>query len=223
MFDINNVLGWLGDDIIEREQYLDFLCFRRFRQTLLCHAELPLERPAAPDRMDRFLFSSPARKLEGQIQGLNAITITEPPDDVARVAAAMGEIYPLPVPFDKLLQCIPDRDALRRILFALISSGFAQFHIHDFVAGQGLPPQPRASRLARWENARGNVVTYSNHSALKLDSMVRALLELSDGTRGVDELATGLAELEDAPPVDEIRSQLPHILLHMARTGLLER
>jgi len=223
MFDIKNALDWLGDDILEREQYLDFLCFRRFRQTLLCRQEAPLQRPAGPDRMDRFLFSSPARQSEGQLEGLNAVSITTAPEPVARVAAAMREAYPLPVGFGKLLECVEDREALRGILFALIGSGFAEFHIHDFAARGTVGPRPRSSRLARWESARGNVVTYSNHTALPLDPMIRALLELLDGARDFEGIVSGLARVEGAPPPDEIRAGLPPILVHMAGTGLLER
>jgi hypothetical protein len=47
----------------------------------------------------------------------------------------------------------------------MISSGFAEFHIHDFSAGENVSPRPRVSRLARWETARAGVVTYSSHRA----------------------------------------------------------
>jgi hypothetical protein len=52
--------------------------------------------------------------------------------------------------------------------------------------------------------------------------MVRAIIEQSDGTRDFDDLASGLALVEGAPPLAEIRARLPEVLLHMARTGLLE-
>ena len=221
MFDVKNALTWLGDDVIEREQYLDFLCFRRFRQTLLCRAETPLTRPAGPEQMDRFLFSSPARQSETQIEGLNSVCITEAPPAVARVAAAMGDVYPLPVAFDKLLHAA-DRETLRGILFTLISSGFAEFHVHDFAPGAKASARPRASRLARWESTRTGVVTYSNHTVLKLDLTVRALIELLDGTRDLNQIAHGLARVEGAPAFEEIRERLPQILTHMGNTGLLE-
>jgi SAM-dependent methyltransferase len=222
MFDVKNALTWLGDDVIEREQYLDFLCFRQFRQTLLCHAEAPLERPARPERMDQFLFSSPARQSEGQIEGMNSVCITEAPAAVARVAAAMGQTYPLPVAFDKLAEHVSDRDALRGILFTLIRSGFAEFHVNDPAADRTPGARPRVSRLARWESERTGVVTYSTHTVLKLDPMARALIELLDGTRDLDSIASALTEVVGAPSLDEIRARLPDILTHMAKTGLLE-
>jgi SAM-dependent methyltransferase len=222
MFDVKNALTWLGDDVIEREQYMDFLCFRRFRQTLLCRAEAPLKRPAGPEQMDRFLFSSPARQSEAQIEGLNSVCITEAPPAVTRVAAAMGEVFPLPVAFDRLLEHAADRETLCGILFTLISSGFAEFHVNDLASGKSVGARPRGSRRARWESVRTGVVTYSNHSVLKLDPTVRALIELLDGMRDLDGIAHGLAQVEGAPAFEEIRERLPQILAHMARTGLLE-
>ena len=222
MIDSGNSLDWVGGDVIEREQYFDFMCLRPFRLTLLCADEVKLERPAGPERMDRFLFSSPARQSKGQIEGLNAVTMTEAPDAVARVAAAMGAVYPRPVAFDKLLEVAANREALRGILFTLISSGFAAFHTYGSSPVESASPRLRATRLARWESARTGTVTYCNHTANKMEGIVRALIELLDGTRDFDELASGLARVQGAPPLEEIRARLPQVLAHMAHAGLLE-
>ena len=222
MFDTRVSLDWVGGDLIEREQYFDFLSLRPFRPTLLCGGEVRLERPAGPERMDRFLFSSPARQSEGQIEGLHSVCMTEVPESVARVAAAMGAVYPQTVAFDKLLESVRDREALRGILFTLITTGFAAFHTHGFAPAESVSPRPRANRLARWESARTGVVTYSNHTANKVDGSVRSLIELLDGTRDLEELACELARDEGAPPLDEIRARLPQALTHMANSGLLE-
>jgi len=222
MFDTTTSLDWVGGDIIEREQYFDFLALRRFRQTLLCGSEVRLERPAGPERMDRFLFSSPARQSNGQIEGLHKVCVKDAPEAVARVAAAMGAVYPRPVAFDKLLESAGDREFLRATLFTLISTGFAAFHTDSVAPVENVSPRPRANRLAQWESARNGVVTYCNHSANQVDGMVRALIELSDGTREIDDLVCGLARVEGAPVIEEIRARLPEVLTHMANTGLLE-
>ena len=41
-------------DIVAKEQYLDFLKFRTFRQTLLCRADATLDRSLPPDMAQRF-------------------------------------------------------------------------------------------------------------------------------------------------------------------------
>lgn len=222
MFDLRNTLDWLGDNVLEREQYFDFLCFRRFRQTLLCREETPLSRPAGPERMDRFLFSSPAREVDGQIEGLHSVSMSPPQGAVARVVAALGEAYPRPVAFDDLLPRAGGREALREILFTLIRSGFGDFHLHTPASAGSISERPRASRLARWESAHRGAVTYSTHSALQVDGIFGTLFELLDGTRDFDQIVSGLSCVEGAPPVEEIRARLPRILHHMAQTGLLD-
>jgi hypothetical protein len=138
------------------------------------------------------------------------------------VAKALGKVFPLPVSFDDLRKQVEDRDELRRILFTLISSGFALFHIHPFTPPGKLAPRPRANRLARWESAHTGVVTYSTHTANKLDGLVRALIELLDGTRGFEEVASALSKVEGAPALQDIRVRLSEVVEHMWHSGLLE-
>lgn len=49
--------------LLHKEQYLDFLKLRRFRQTLLCHADVVLERPIQPEGVRACLVSSAARPV----------------------------------------------------------------------------------------------------------------------------------------------------------------
>jgi SAM-dependent methyltransferase len=222
MFDIRNVLDWVGGDPIEREQYFDYFNFRRFRQTILCRREVVLRRPARSEQMDHFLFSSPARQLENQIEGAHNVRIDDPPPVIASIAAALRAAYPLAVPFDHLLVQAPNRNALREILFALVRSGFAEVHVHDFTARNPVGMRPKISRLARWEWERGGPVTYSNHSAVTLDAIVHELMGLMDGTRDLDAIVSALLSKGVTKPEEDLRTRLPRILRHMAAQGLLE-
>lgn len=223
MFDPQGSLASLGGDVLEREQYLDFLYFRRLRQTLLCHAGVSLRRHAQAEQMDRFLFSSPAKAgPDGQVEGLNSVRITAAHEVAGRVAGAMGEIYPLPAAFEDLLPYAGDREILREILFALISSGFAEFHVFDFPCQEDVTAKPRATRLARWQAARGDYITVTGHGAVQLDTVSRALVGLLDGSRDVDRIAAELAHVPGAPELEEIRELLPQRLEWFARMGLLE-
>ncbi|MFP6731132.1 MAG: methyltransferase regulatory domain-containing protein [Alphaproteobacteria bacterium] len=40
------------DDIVRQEQYIDFLTNRRFRRTMLCHADVPISRDVTSDRLE---------------------------------------------------------------------------------------------------------------------------------------------------------------------------
>src|SRR5262245_59779269 len=51
-------LSRLGADVVQREQYLDFLECRRFRQTLLCHDNIPIDRDINLDLLKSLKFVS---------------------------------------------------------------------------------------------------------------------------------------------------------------------
>lgn len=60
------LMAALPEDVVVREQYLDFFRNRMFRQTLLCHAEAPVRRTLEDRALEAFAFSSPARPHEGE-------------------------------------------------------------------------------------------------------------------------------------------------------------
>jgi SAM-dependent methyltransferase len=190
MFDVSGSLGWLRKDVLEREQYRDFLRGRAFRQTLLCRSDVVLEREPGPESMDRFLFSAPARDTEdGQIEGLRRIRIRAVHDSVYRVAHALGDSYPLPLAFEELVPYAGDAAALREILFGLVMGGFADLHVYDFPCEESVTEHPTAGRLVRYQAARSAYVTNACHHTVKLDEAGRQLLCLMDGTRDCNDLA----------------------------------
>jgi SAM-dependent methyltransferase len=54
----------LPDDVLVREQYLDFFKNRMFRQTLLCHADAPVRRELDEGAVELMVVSSQARPVE---------------------------------------------------------------------------------------------------------------------------------------------------------------
>jgi ubiquinone/menaquinone biosynthesis C-methylase UbiE len=58
-----------GNDPIAREQTLDFLRMRMYRETLLCQAEAELRRDTAPESFRRLLFSSQASSASSTAAG----------------------------------------------------------------------------------------------------------------------------------------------------------
>jgi len=223
MFDPVGPLPWLQDNVLEREQYLDFLRARRFRQTLLCREGIPLHHRPTPEHMQPFLFSSPATTVEnGQIQGLHNISITSAHEAVYRVASALGETYPLPLAFDELVPYAGSRDALQDILFGLATGGFANIHVFDFPCEETVTARPKASRLARHQAALSPFVTSACHHTVELDDVGRQLLLLMDGTRDHEQLAQDLAAIPGAPPLEKVRENLPSSLEWLAGMALLE-
>jgi SAM-dependent methyltransferase len=222
MYDPRGALSWL-QDTLEREQYLDFLRLRRFRQTLLCRSEIRLERKPGPAIMERFWFSAPARKIEGgQIEGLHGVRISAVHDDVNRVTGALGETYPLPLSFEELSPYAGDRAALQEILLALVTGGFADFHVYDFPCEDTVTERPRASRLVRYQAARSRYLTSAPHHIVELDEVTCQLVPLLDGTRTLKQLAQDLAKLARGATPAQIQETLPGALGWLAQQGLLE-
>jgi SAM-dependent methyltransferase len=213
MFDHHGALDWLGERPLEREQYLDFLKVRRFRQTLLCREEISLGRDLRPEQMRGFLFSSPARLVDGKLVGANQVRLEAGQEAVERVACALGETYPLPLTFDELAPYAGSAAALEEILFALATGGFAELHVYDFPCEETVTARPVASALARRQARDSHHVTSLCHTVVELDETGRNLLPLLDGTRDHAALAAALPGIPSA--------QLTAALDWLARLALL--
>ena len=223
MFDPQGLLEAVPGDAIEREQYMDFLKARRFRQTLLCHQGLRLERPAVEDRVDRFLFSALCHTLEdGRIEGLRRVRITPVHEATRSVAAALNEVYPLPLTYEELIPYAGSEPNLRSVLTGMVLGGFADFHVYPFPCQETLSPQPSASRLARYQAVDSRCVTNACFRVVELDEVARLLLQLLDGTRSHRRIAEDLARIPGAPPLEQIDQHLPASLEWLARATLLE-
>jgi SAM-dependent methyltransferase len=213
MFDHRGALDWLGERPLEREQYLDFLKVRRFRQTLLCREEIALDRDLRPEQMPGFLFSSPARLADGKLEGANHVRLEAGQEVVERVARALGETYPLPLTFEELLPYAGSPAALQDILYSMVTGGFADLHVYDFPCEETVTVRPVASALARWQARDSHHVTSLCHTVVELDETGRNLLPLLDGTR---DHATLAAALPSTPT-----TQLTAALDWLARLALL--
>jgi hypothetical protein len=206
-------------DIVEREQYVDFVKLRAFRQTLLCRAEIALDRARGVACMDEFLFSENKRARRIRSRKREGIFDDEA---VEAVAQALHDTAPLPAAFDELIPYAGNVEMLRKILFALLLAGCVNLHVHEFPCQETVTDKPRASRLARFQAASGGNVTSACHIPVALDPIARHLVCLLDGTRTVDRIARKLAAKDGAPPLEEVRRYLPNSLDWLARMALLE-
>ena len=208
-----------AEDLIEREQYVDFLKLRPFRQTLLCRAEIALDHATGAARMDEFLFSE--NKRARRIRDHQRAGIFDD-QAVEAVAQALHDTAPLPASFDDLLPYAGNVDLLGKILFALLTAGCVNLHLHDFPCQETVTARPRASRLARYQAAGAGSVTNACHIPVELDPIANHLVRLLDGTRTHAQIARKLAAMEGAPRLEEVRRYLPNSLDWLARMALLE-
>ena len=214
------MLRTLARNLIDKEQYMDFVKCRRFRQTLLCRSEVPLNRRIDSAQMRDFHIRAWRILLEP------AKTPTDHPVAQA-VTAALKEAAPAALSFDALLDAVrkragmSDDDAalLADVILAFYACGLYQLHVDPPQFAQQPGDRPRASAIARRQAESGDHVTTLSHEWVRVeDELSRRLLVLLDGTRDRTAILTELrASGADARPDDLERS-----LERLANLALLE-
>lgn len=219
------------EDVVEREQYLDFFRGRIFRQSLFCREEIALNRNPEPAAMNNFRLASSIRALsenpdlatpkKEKFVGMKSagIEIDHPLTKAALVI--LGEIWGRAIPFTELLQKAKQR---------IESSGFQttnwdeQFYITSAILMQicrGTPlvelhlfqpeapvetsEKPKVNRLAAWQLPQANnVLTLLDLDVKVEDEISRHLLEICDGTRDQAELLAEMREfIEQSEDVED--------------------
>lgn len=219
-----------GDiSFIAQEQYLDFVRCRKFRQTLLCHNEVTLDRSIKPERMKSFYVASSILPISAQsdlkTNGLmeqfriraGGVVSTEFPLAKA-VLTYLGRIWPSSTTVNELLtqaykmiddsdkrieQRIDEVDALCEFLLAGYAAGFVDLQVHPPMYVTKLSDRPMASALSRLQAHRGGYLTSLRHTMIEVkDLLGRSLVTALDGTRD--------------------RASLLQMLISIAQTGALD-
>jgi methyltransferase-like protein/SAM-dependent methyltransferase len=204
-------LARLGGDLLGREQYLDFVTNRAFRQTLLCHRDVALRREVKPEALSAFRIASPARCVStppdlrpGRPEEFRAPGGNTLGTDHALTKAALVHLeqaWPAGLTFDALQAAararlaggglaVQDADAFARdtrdlaeTLLQGYTADVVELHVHEPRAVAEPGERPVASAWARRQAAEGDTVTNRRHEVLPLDELTRYLLTLLDGTR----------------------------------------
>jgi methyltransferase-like protein/2-polyprenyl-3-methyl-5-hydroxy-6-metoxy-1,4-benzoquinol methylase len=216
------VLDKISDDIILREQYLDFMRGRAFRKTLLCHKDVRLDRSGKSVSVRSYYVSSQARPNspapdfspgaeETFRSGSGVELITANP--LARALLwYLIESQPQRIACEKLLTEVesrarqrlgfvpkPDQDFASDLLdfvWQTYSAGLLDLHVYVPPFATKVSERPVASPLARLEARDSDVITTLHHRSLRLgDALQRGLVMLMDGTRDHDALRKDLLQL----------------------------
>ena len=198
----------LGNDRITREQYLDFLKCRRFRQTLLCHHEVALSGPH-PEPVRRFFISSRAKPVsvaarleDGALEEFTAPGNASVKTQNSLPKAALlhlAEIWPRSISFDELRAVArrrldekgiaPNSDEevseLAGSLLEMYAAPVVQLHVHAPRFTLEPSERPILSQVVRWFLAKGaRTVTNLRHRSVRFEDPVAVqLMLLLDGTR----------------------------------------
>jgi hypothetical protein len=195
---VREALGRL--DRLAREQYLDFIHFRHFRESLLCHA----------NALSRFVVQ-PARVL--RLHLLPSLSVRraassnppppEPDSDFGAVKQLLLARWPRSVPVTELDQWRAQNASgaaaarssrpTERLVAELYAAGLVELRSAPVAVAPVPGDRPEAFSAARWINREHEVIPSLYHEALRYqDPVGRKLLALLDGTRNREELTAAL-------------------------------
>jgi SAM-dependent methyltransferase len=211
---VRQTLQQLAKNRLLREQYLDFLKCRRFRQTLLCRREARISIEPQMEKVADFLISSAAICAGGAVdvrRGVKQVfqipnganCQTDLPAGKAALAL-LGSVWPAPMPFGELLQQVTQplaQEGVSGEAAAISRTGLCEFLLRLYAGGvvefrTAMPPiakrvsaRPLVYPVARWQAAHGDCVASLFHMAVKIeDEIGRCLLSWLDGTQDRDAL-----------------------------------
>ena len=211
---VREALAQMQDDLIGRQQYLDFLECRRFRQTLLCRAERVLERQTTPLVAVRSLLYSSTATISGPSQDTAGATstwtckrgprieLTTSSASVQAIVQVLTEAWPQMLDFEALRARLaalpgphPTSEQLAQLLFELGSFRLIDLRSWAIPAAHRLAERPCVNRVVRWQAATGSKVTTLNHVMVAIEGdFVRQLVQLLDGTRTVEQVIDELTQ-----------------------------
>ena len=209
---------------LEREQYIDFIQLRRFRQTLLCRQGLTVDLAVTAERLAGLYFSTRIRPVRSDAdpRAVGALDFhhphqgsfraDEPTAKALAVVLAGGDrlgmsLEQMEAGVARTLQQseVPDQPlhpALVSALLSLYARDLVEIHSARWEFSTTVSAQPRASPYVRWLAERGAPVVNAALGTFFLPTpLLRRLVMLLDGTRSLDDLLEALAA--QTPPAEQ--------------------
>ncbi|HLN01863.1 MAG TPA: methyltransferase regulatory domain-containing protein [Bryobacteraceae bacterium] len=232
---VEKMLAFSQDDELVRQQYLDFVKLRNFRQSLLCHSTVQLQRRVDTSRVKMMLaasvakpasavpdISSPAAE-EFRFPNGGSMSTNHP---LAKAAILhLGGVWPAVVSFSNLLhtaRSLVGRDSasasepleedsawLSDLLLKLYAAHFVELHMYVPACSTKISAKPVASALVRAQLRTGHEVTNLRHASVSVDDESgRILLSLLDGTRDRAHLLAEMSERCEGVTAERLESSL---------------
>ena len=221
---VQQELDELAPKLLEKEQYMDFVRNRCFRQTLICHASQHPDYDIRAERVDGMFVASPLRpKSESpdlasdspeDFSGPDELSVTASNPLVKVAFTTLGEKWPAAMAFKELVErsrarldslsptakavSAPDRLTVGRALltsFANARGSLVRLSLHSPSMATRVSDHPTASPLARLQSRQKRPLTNLRHEVVAVTPFDRHLLPLLDGTRARAELVAALTAL----------------------------
>lgn len=220
------------NDPIAREQQIDFLLNRSFRQTLLCSAGSQVHRQIAPDWLAGLYLASPVRPMGPDQNGAPGEAFFATPDGgrfgmtAPNAIAALNHLalaWPNFLAMEDLAAKTGDGAIVAQLVIDLYPRNWLDLLPRPAVYTTTPGPRPKATALARWQMRQGDFVTDLRHRNVTItDPFTRQLLPLLDGQTERAALMAAIAGF-DGYQAAQVANDDPETLLDAALHQLAER
>jgi methyltransferase-like protein/SAM-dependent methyltransferase len=240
-------------DIVQMEQYMDYVRCRYFRKSLVCRSGVRLNRTLTPAVVRGVLLSSDAEPLDPE-QASGLLTFKSPSGHSINCKSPLTkaalrhlrEQWPMPVAFSDLYRQCGNGDAnaeefLAGEMLTCMAAGVVEWRLSPVPFTIVVDRTPAATPLARLQAERGYKVTNLRGETIVLDEIHRQTLKQLDGKRDLTLLTKTLLESlksgelvlqrdsDKASVIDEgemrqlLGPALEKVLANLAKKALLAR
>jgi methyltransferase-like protein len=221
--EISNTIEQVSQDIIQKEQYMDFLRNRLFRQTLLCKKELNLKRMLDAESLSGLLvFSSTSPETDSVDLSFGKMQKFRTPDGmfietenpvIKTSLKILNKYWPKALTFNILLEkCIEEMKAAlgsdaienkdwrkelgRGMLHCYVSGAIGlRTWQGDFAAN--VSKQPKVNDLTIYQINHHQCIVNQRHEIVNTDSLAQHLIPMLDGTNDKDDMLKHLTKLAE--------------------------
>jgi methyltransferase-like protein len=199
------------EHLLDLEQQMDFLRFRSFRQTLLCHGSLPVRRQITAKAIKEFSFQAHFRGPAEGVDLTPGVPVKFAIDNASHfdsahpfIKAALQVLSETPgraisyaplveaarrlLPPPASAESVRDEFALMNGLMQAVAVGLIEIHSDGVGPGMTVSDRPRASPLTRYQATVSDRVTNSVHEAVTLELLPRHVIAACDGNRTIDDI-----------------------------------
>ncbi|QDV83809.1 methyltransferase regulatory domain-containing protein [Stieleria magnilauensis] len=227
-------LSKIAPGLVQMEQYLDFLRNRKFRQSLLCHCDVQLDRAIGPERLKRLYVNSPLAEQEPEdadadesrdahvFEHASGRTLTVGNPVQVHAFRHLASIWPCDISIDALAdiarQAIPAeqrpsveecRHELYETFLELYSSSLVALYAAPSDCTVEIGPTPVTTELIRHQAEQDSRVTNLRHESVHLDDFEREIIKRMDGVATIDQIAAALLEFGVAMQAESPDAESP--------------
>jgi len=216
-------LSKLTNDLYHRSQYTDFVTNRLFRQSLLCHSKISINRHIDEKSLEGAKFfgafqtesANGAQELapdvEVSFKCTNGRVLKTKNTVLKALLYTLTECWPAALPFEEISALVTKKlsdvivtgeqeqvsvpKVCNSFLLQLLIRGDLDFRFVENRFTTKVSERPCVSSLARHQARTGTAITTLRHNMLNPDAITRLLLQVIDGTKNRSELADIVAQL----------------------------